>query len=67
MVNDGGEWLNCRNVSYRSSAPKVLWKTKSGNDANCAKAGKDFHMQERFPERFPEPRERLGPAGGLDR
>lgn len=24
----------------------VLWKTKSGNEAGCAKAGKDFHMQE---------------------
>lgn len=24
----------------------VLWKTKSGNKAGCAKAGKDFHMQE---------------------
>eukprot|EP00434_Breviolum_minutum_P007671 symbB.v1.2.006764.t1/scaffold369.1/size218568/2 len=24
----------------------VLWKTRSGSDPKCAKAGKDFHMQE---------------------
>ena len=30
------------------SRTQVLWKTRSGSDPKCAKAGKDFHMQARY-------------------
>lgn len=29
----------------------MLWKTRSGSDPKCAKAGKDFHMQAGYAEK----------------
>lgn len=47
IAKRGTSWF----LSRSSAVLQVLWKTKSGNEAGCAKAGKDFHMQARDAER----------------